>query len=225
MAAFKEHVNVATIAVGVVVITLYSSTLLTMYQTFVALFIGIIGGILPDIDSNNSKPLQIIFKIFSIIVPLLILLSFFTVIPILITIFLWVVFAIILKLTFFKLFLHFTHHRGIFHSIPMAIFVGELTLLFSYYYLRTNLQVATIYAFIIFFGFMIHLILDEIYSIDAFGIKIKKSFGTALKLYDKHNIIGTLILYIFIISIYSILPNINKIMLTLLYTISNMKLI
>ena len=224
MAAFKEHVNIATMAVGVVVITLYSASLLTMYQTLVALFIGILGGILPDIDSDNSAPLQAVFKIFSIIIPLLILLSFFHVMPILKTLLLWIVFAIILKITLFKLFLHFTRHRGIFHSIPMAIFVGELTLLFSYYYIKTGLKVATIYGFIIFFGFIIHLLLDEIYSINAFGTKIKKSFGSALKLYDRNNIIGTLILYILIISIYFLLPNINNIMLKLFFTISHMKL-
>ena len=227
MAAFKEHVNIATVSVGVVVITLYNTSLLTMNQTFVALFIGILGGILPDLDSNNSIPVQGTFKIFSIIIPLLVLISFFGVMSILTTILLWIGFSILLRVTLFKLILYFTRHRGIFHSIPMAIFVGELTLLFSYYYVRTDLKVATIYGFIIFFGFTIHLILDEIYSIDAFGAKIKKSFGTALKLYDRKNITGTLILYLLIISIYFVTPHINieTIILKLLHTISHMKFI
>ena len=225
MAAFKEHVNIATIAVGVVVITLYSSHFLTLYQALIALFIGIIGGVLPDIDSNNSKPLQGIFKIFSIIVPLLLLLSFFHVMSVLKTILLWILFVLLLRITLFKLFLYFTHHRGIFHSIPMAVLVGELTLVFTYYVIKVDLKVAVIYSFIIFFGFMIHLLLDEIYSVDAFGIKMKKSFGTALKLYDKHNITGTFVIYFLIISIYFLLPNVNSIIIKLFYVISNMKLI
>jgi len=225
MAAFKEHVNIATIVVGVVVITLYSSNLLTLYQTLVALFIGIMGGILPDIDSNHSKPLQGVFKIFSIIVPLLILLSFFHVMSVLKTILLWILFALLLRITLFKFFLHLTHHRGIFHSIPMAILVGELTLLFTYYTTKIDLKVSVIYGFIIFFGFIIHLLLDEIYSIDAFGIKMKKSFGTALKLYDKQNIIGTLIIYFLIILIYFFLPDVHTIIIKLFHTISNIKLI
>ena len=33
-------------------------------------------------------------------------------------------------------------------------------------------------------GFITHLVLDEIYSVDIEGVSIKKSFGTALKLFD-----------------------------------------
>ena len=36
-------------------------------------------------------------------------------------------------------------------------------------------------------GFIIHLVLDEIYSVDIEGAAIKKSFGTALKLFDYHS--------------------------------------
>ena len=34
----------------------------------------------------------------------------------------------------------------------------------------------------VFWGYLIHLILDEIYSVDITGRKIKKSFGSALKI-------------------------------------------
>ena len=214
MAAFKEHVNVATIAVGVFVITLYNGGFLTLYQALTALFIGLAGGIFPDLDSDNSKPLQGIFKILSIIFPLLILLSFFPVMSVLKTIAAWIAFSILLRLTFFKFFLHITHHRGIFHSIPMAVFVGEVTILISHYVVKTTWQLATIYGLIIVYGFLIHLLLDEIYSINAFGVKMKKSFGTALKLYDKNNLLGTVILYLLTIPIYLFfMPNVHEVVL------------
>ena len=225
MAAFKEHVNIATIATGVIVVTLYNVEFLTLYQALIALFIGIMGGILPDIDSDNSTPLQTVFKIFSIIVPLLLLLTLFTAMPILQTILLWILLTVLLKLTLFKVFLHLTHHRGIFHSIPMAILTGEITFAIAYYGAQTDLQVASIYGFIIFFGFIIHLLLDEIYSVNAFGIKMKKSFGTALKLYDKHNIGGTLTLYVLIAVMYIFLPNVNQTVFQLFHIISNVNFI
>ncbi len=57
----------------------------------------------------------------------------------------------------------------------------------------------------IFFCFLVHLLLDELVSLNALGISIKKSFGTALKLYDKHNIYGSISLYVLIaIMLYSI---------------------
>jgi hypothetical protein len=36
------------------------------------------------------------------------------------------------------------------------------------------------------FGYIVHLVLDEIYSVDVYNERIKASFGTALKLYDGH---------------------------------------
>jgi hypothetical protein len=39
----------------------------------------------------------------------------------------------------------------------------------------------------LFIGFLTHLVLDEIYSVDVMDVHIKKSFGTALKLVDTRN--------------------------------------
>jgi hypothetical protein len=37
-------------------------------------------------------------------------------------------------------------------------------------------------------GFLTHLILDEVYAVDVMDIRIKASFGTALKLFDYRNL-------------------------------------
>jgi hypothetical protein len=37
----------------------------------------------------------------------------------------------------------------------------------------------------VFLGYMTHLVLDEIYSVDVMGRRIKSSFGTALKIFDR----------------------------------------
>jgi len=41
------------------------------------------------------------------------------------------------------------------------------------------------------FGFIVHLLLDEIYSVDLSNKRMKKSFGTALKLYSYKNMTTT----------------------------------
>lgn len=209
MAAFKEHFNIGTVATGVVVVALHAAGLLDLSESFTALFIGIVGALLPDIDSDNSKPLQVVFRILSVSVPLLVLLAFFPAMPVLRIVILWVVFALLFKATLFKLFLHLTHHRGIFHSIPMGVLFAQLTLLFGYYVEKVGLQASTIYAFTLFFGFMTHLVLDEIYSVDAFGARMKKSFGSACKLYDKYNVTGTVIVYVLIVLCGFFLPDIS----------------
>jgi hypothetical protein len=36
-------------------------------------------------------------------------------------------------------------------------------------------------------GYLVHLGLDELYSVDVHNRRLKKSWGTALKLYDYHH--------------------------------------
>lgn len=79
---------------------------------------------------------------------------------------------------------HYTVHRGMFHSLPAAVIVGELAFL-----LCTSGDLAMRYykAGSVVLGFMSHLVLDEIWSIErrGVGVHLKSSFGTALKLWGK----------------------------------------
>lgn len=72
-----------------------------------------------------------------------------------------------------------TVHRGMIHSIPMAVLCGELV----FFAVTGTVQQRIIKAAALTIGFLSHLILDEVYSIDSTGaaLRIKKSFGTALK--------------------------------------------
>ena len=72
-----------------------------------------------------------------------------------------------------------TVHRGMIHSIPMAILAGQLT----FFAVTGTIEERLLKAAALTIGFLSHLILDEIYSIDSTGTKLrlKRSFGTALK--------------------------------------------
>lgn len=87
----------------------------------------------------------------------------------------------------------FTTHRGMFHSIPMAVLAGELGFLLS----NGDTYLRIFKGFSLFAGFLSHLILDECFSVDSTGreFKIKKSFGTALKVIDYENRIPTFATY------------------------------
>ena len=77
----------------------------------------------------------------------------------------------------------YTVHRGMFHSLPAAfIFAGVVFLLCG----CSNLQLRYFKAGGVFLGVMSHLTLDEIYAIDWKRGRIKKSFGTALKLWGSN---------------------------------------
>lgn len=71
MASFEQHVNVAVIATGVTIVPFYSSGVVDTSQSLVLLAFGVFGGVLPDLDSDSSKPVQIAFRILSIFLPFL----------------------------------------------------------------------------------------------------------------------------------------------------------
>ena len=69
-------------------------------------------------------------------------------------------------------------HRGVSHSLPTCAVWGALAFL---YYPSTHPLVRAAMATAVIVGFLSHLILDEICSVDLTGARIKRSFGTALK--------------------------------------------
>ncbi len=206
IASFEQHVNGAVIATGVVIAPLHSASLINTTESFIALGLGLIGGVLPDLDSDNSRPIQIVFKIFSIFFPLLIILGLFHDLSIVYLVGYWIISTLLLRITLFKLFISFTTHRGIFHTIPMGIVFGQITTLVFYKSFSFDLAFSTVAGSFLFFGFIVHLLLDEFVSLNALGIKVKKSFGTAFKLYDKSNPLATVLLYLFIIGFFFFVP-------------------
>ena len=65
-----------------------------------------------------------------------------------------------------------------------GLFFAFLTAIVYRYLLGRHEGVAWLAGGFMFMGYMVHLVLDEIYSVDVLGTRIKRSFGTALKFYD-----------------------------------------
>lgn len=62
-----------------------------------------------------------------------------------------------------------------------------LTAVITAYGLGRDAVVAWMAGLFVFLGYIIHLTLDEIYSVDFTGARIKKSFGSALKLFERRS--------------------------------------
>jgi hypothetical protein len=77
----------------------------------------------------------------------------------------------------------YTVHRGMFHSLAAGAIFGELAFLLMF---GAETSVRWFIAGGVVAGFLSHLILDEIYSVEWDGRpRLKKSFGTAIKLFGK----------------------------------------
>jgi len=198
------HLNTAAVVSGISAATLASVHMIDIKTSFYCFFAGIIGGILPDIDHNNSIPVRIIQFVITNLVAFLIVYNYLDELKPLETVVLWIGIYILFEIIFF-FFKKLTTHRGIIHSIPMGILFGLITILFLKNILHLNLIVSYYIGIFIFIGYLTHLVLDEIYSVDLTGNKIKKSFGSALKVCSKDTRINLLI-YSLIIMFFLFLP-------------------
>jgi hypothetical protein len=97
---------------------------------------------------------------------------------------LWVGTLLFVRYGLHTLFHRFTVHRGIWHSLAAGIVCAFATAIIFYYALGRPDGVAWLAGGFLLVGYITHLILDEIYSVDVMGVHIKRSFGSAMKLVD-----------------------------------------
>lgn len=147
-------------------------------------FLGTVGGILPDIDLQHTYASRIMFALMGVVAAFLMV---FSVEDDLSIVELWAVgmvtFALI-RWPVWSLFDQYTTHRGSVHSLVAALLAMFLTVAFTHYLIGKNAFVSWVFGLFVFFGFVLHLVLDEIYSVDFMNYRIKRSFGTALKILD-----------------------------------------
>jgi membrane-bound metal-dependent hydrolase YbcI (DUF457 family) len=137
---------------------------------------------LPDLDADGGKPVREIFGLLGAVVPLVAIRHLIR----------WcgsvdgvVLSAIIIyALTRYggaAVLKRLSVHRGMFHSIPALIIAAELMFLA---YVSDSIAVKCLMAGGVAIGFLSHLLLDELYSVQWSGLRLKlsKSAGSAFKM-------------------------------------------
>lgn len=181
MADFKTHIT-ASSALGAIIGT-------TAYYTFdmpadhCLIAGGLCGaaGMLPDLDSSSGIPQREMLSLVSVVVPMLMLDRFreFGMEPEQMVLAAVGLYALI-RFGVGGLFKRYAKHRGMWHSIPAAVIAGMITYLVA---MSGDASIRVFKGWAVMMGFLSHLMLDEIYSVDWQGkkIRVKRSFGTALK--------------------------------------------
>ncbi len=67
MANFNVHLSVATTASSVVAVFGVNLNIVDVSHAPWLVFLGIIGGMLPDIDAVNSKPVRLLFNVLALL--------------------------------------------------------------------------------------------------------------------------------------------------------------
>jgi hypothetical protein len=218
MANFNTHLNTAVITTGLVSTALLSAQHINLNTALWLWFLGSIGGLLPDIDSDNSSSLDTIFNILAFSTVLLVIryitqhlsneISFIEMV--LLPLVVYSMMRYVVRPIFEKI----TVHRGSCHSILFVIFIALSTVQITWQINDKTITHAAINAWLsggfILMGGLIHLLLDEVYSVDFSNVKIKRSFGTAIKVAQFDNKIITIFTIVAIIAlIYNAPPRDN----------------
>lgn len=181
MADFQTHITTSTvlgIAGGLAAHAFYE---VPLPSCILAGGLCSVAGMLPDLDSDSGVPLRESVAFAAAIIPMMLLERFakwgfgFEA-----TILVSAILYLVVRFGFAEALKNYTVHRGMFHSIPAALIAAELTFLI---FDNENVALRFLNAGAVFTGFMSHLILDELWSVDVnWGmVRFKNSFGSAVK--------------------------------------------
>lgn len=208
MASFHTHVTVGFLASGILASGALIIGLANPVEAVICWGLGTLGSLLADIDADNSIPTRVAVGLLAITIAFAII--FFLDHKGLALIYLlgiWFVSFILLRFLIFAIVTKITVHRGLFHSVPAAMFWGLGIVAIATYVLNQPPQRAWLVGSFGTLGYLVHLLLDEVYSVDWDNQRIKRSFGSAFKLWYSANWGGIIALYIVCVGMYFINPS------------------
>jgi len=181
MASFDTHISVAAVSSGVLSSLCIHAGITTFEQTLLLWLLGTLAGLLPDIDSDSSTSLNLLFHMGYF--ALLSWLSFHRWNDLPLT-YLWgAALALygVLRFVALPTFTRITDHRGHCHSLLATLVFALGAVVFCYQLLGTGAALSWLAGLFTAVGVLTHLLLDEWAAIDWRGLSLKKSLGTALK--------------------------------------------
>lgn len=182
MAGFHTHITVSTV-VGIGYACVGSSVLdLPLSTCAIGGGLCAISGIMPDLDSDHAVPARETLSFLAATAPMLLFYRFhYEGLATEHILLFGAPLYLLIRFGFGEI-LKASVHRGMFHSIPAALIAG----LIAYVICDTGVSFGRSFKGVgAVIGYLVHLILDEIWAVEIKGghFRLKKSFGTALKLF------------------------------------------
>ena len=188
MANFTTHIAIGTVVSGALATLTLAADVVRPENLVAVTLAGVLGSVLPDIDLKESRPSRAMFAGLAIFFSFAVLFNAATKFSIAELWILWLGTSVVVRYGLHALFHRVSVHRGIWHSILAAVFSAVVTAIIFNRVLGRPEGVAWLAGAFMFAGYITHLTLDEIYSVDVMDTRIKSSFGTALKLFDRRHV-------------------------------------
>lgn len=191
MANFTTHIAVGTVVSGALATLTLAADVVAPENLVAVTVAGVLGSILPDIDLKDSRPSRAMFAGLGIFASFVVLFNAATKFSVVELWVLWLGALVAVRYGLHAVFHRLAVHRGIWHSILAGVFCAVTAAAIYTYALGKPEGVAWLAAGFLFVGYLTHLVLDEIYSVDVMDTRLKSSFGTAFKLIDTRHPRGT----------------------------------
>ncbi len=205
MANFNTHFKCSMALSGAISATFLCNDAIELNTALWLWFVGSLGGLFPDIDSDNSTSLEVIYGLISLTF------CFATVgyvtgdnfdeISLLELLFLPTLVYLVINVLCLTVLKKITVHRGNCHSLifglASAVVILNLTFLLADEKSDQADTIAWLTGMIFLIGYLSHIFLDELNSIEFSSFRVKSSFGTAAKTFASgvfYNILLTIII-------------------------------
>jgi len=203
MANFKTHMTVAALGSMAATAVCIQKIGLSDEQAVILFLLGSLAGMLPDIDLDHSKPAKWFFRSLTIVAMLSV--AFYSIPrfpPMHVAAYVLLSF-IVVHFMVATMIQSITAHRGLFHSVPTAGLFGMGMYFIGRDILAWSEHFSWLAAAFVCGGYLVHLLLDECYSVDLLGGKLKQSFGSALTLFNTRQWRSYLTLYAILATTYT----------------------
>lgn len=193
MANYATHIGVGTLVSGGLATLTLAADILSPDSLMAVTLAGVVGSFLPDIDLKDSRASRVLFSGFAFFFAFCVMFMNAAALSIAE---LWILVTAVFVLVRYggeAAFHRFSYHRGIWHSLIAAFFFASATAIVFHAILGKHPGVAWLAGGFMFVGYVTHLILDEVFSVDLMDRRIKASFGSALKVIDHKHINDTLV--------------------------------
>jgi LexA-binding, inner membrane-associated putative hydrolase len=184
MANFATHITVGMLVSAAGATLTMAANVVTPTELVTLALTGAFGSVLPDVDLEKSRPSEAIFLGLALFLAFAVLFKIGFAYSIVEMWMIWLGTFFGVRYLAHAVFHRITHHRGIFHSLLASVFFGVVTAVLFFHLFNAPAALSWLAGLFMMLGYLTHLVLDEIYSVDVYNERIKASFGTALKPID-----------------------------------------